>query len=51
MADLPKALDYFSKGVHVGKLLVAMGETPVLPPATLLLPPVPGRQRALAGPR
>jgi len=31
MAELPKALEYFSKGVHIGKVLVNVGDTPVLP--------------------
>jgi len=31
MAELPKALEYFSRGVHIGKVLVTVEETPVLP--------------------
>nr|AQS99290.1 type I polyketide synthase [Gambierdiscus polynesiensis] len=31
IAELPQALEYFSKGVHVGKVLVTVEETPVLP--------------------
>jgi len=31
ISELPKALEYFSKGVHVGKILVELDDTPALP--------------------
>jgi len=31
MAELPAALEYFSRGVHIGKVLVTVEDTPVLP--------------------
>jgi NADPH:quinone reductase-like Zn-dependent oxidoreductase/aryl carrier-like protein len=44
MSELSNALEYFSKGVHIGKVLVAMGEgdVPVLPAYPMSVQGPPG---------